>query len=70
MRNLLVATLLLLGTTVGCVLPLYSSNQDKRAKQMIFHSEDLRHVPEIWNRAWASEMPDVATPYRVHGGVI
>ena len=40
------------------------------AAKMIFHSEDLRHVPEIWQRAWAVDMPDVATPYRVHGGVI
>lgn len=70
MRNLIVAAALLVGTGVGCVLPLYSSSRDIRARQMIFHSEDLRHVPEIWRRAWASEMPDVATPYRVHGGVI
>ena len=43
---------------------------DPRARQLIFHSEDLRHVPEIWERAWSLEMPDVITPYRVHGGVI
>ena len=70
MRNLLCAAMLLTGMTVGCILPIYSSSHDRRARQLIFQSEDLRHVPEIWERAWALEMPDVATPYRVHGGVI
>ena len=72
MRKLLWACLLLAFTapTVGCVIPMYSSNPDIRARQLIFQSEDLRHVPEIWERAWALEMPDLATPYRVHGGVI
>jgi len=70
MRKVVCAALLLTGMTVGCILPLYSSNHDRRARQLLFHSEDLRHVPEIWERAWAAEMPDVATPYRVHGGVI
>ena len=51
-------------------IPVYSERQDIRARQLIFHSEDLRHVPEIWERLWEMEMPDVATPYRVHGGVI
>ncbi|MFQ5731132.1 MAG: hypothetical protein ACE5KM_04150 [Planctomycetaceae bacterium] len=54
----------------GVVLPIDSSDQDRRARQLIFHSEDLRHVPGIWERAWGAVMPDVATPYRVRGGVI
>lgn len=70
MRTIVCTTLLLVGTTVGCILPMYSSNRDIRARQLIFQSEDLRHVPEIWERAWALEMPDTATPYRTHGGVI
>lgn len=70
MRHFVWAALLLTGSTIGCILPIYSSNRDIRARQLIFHSEDLRHVPEIWERAWAMEMPDVATPYRTHGGVI
>lgn len=52
----------------GGVLPIYSPNRDIRARELIF--EYLRHVPEIWERAWGLEMPDAATPYRVHGGVI
>jgi hypothetical protein len=70
MRKVVCAAMLLAGLSLGCILPIYSSNRDIRARQLIFHSEDLRQVPEIWERAWALEMPDVATPYRVHGGVI
>ena len=70
MRKFVCAAMLWGGMTLGCIIPIYSSNHDIRARQMIFHSEDLRQVPEIWERAWAMEMPDVVTPYRVHGGVI
>ena len=41
-----------------------------RARELIFTSEGLRHIPEIWERIWGLDMPDVATPYRTHGGVI
>lgn len=70
MRHFVWIALLLTGSTLGCILPIYSSNRDIRARQLIFDSENLRHVPEIWERVWAMEMPDVATPYRTHGGVI
>jgi len=43
---------------------------DEDRNHLLFHSEDLRLVPEIWERIWGLEMPDVATPYRVHGGVL
>jgi len=55
---------------VGCVIPMYSAEPDRRARQLIFISEGLRHIPNIWERLWALEMPDVETPYRTHGGVI
>ena len=72
MRKLLVAGVLLVGTIVqaGCVVPIYSSSRDERARQLIFDSENLRHIPRIWERIWFMEMPDTATPYRTHGGVI
>ncbi len=57
-------------TQVGCIVPIYSSSPDIRAKQLIFVSEGFRHIPEIWERIWGLDMPDVATPYRTHGGVI
>jgi hypothetical protein len=37
---------------------------------LIYQAESLRHIPEIWERIWGLELPDLATPYRVHGGVI
>jgi len=72
MRKLVLALALLAAVTVkvGCVIPIYSSTRDDRARQMIFVSEGYRHIPKIWERIWGLDMPDVATPYRTHGGVI
>ncbi len=69
-KLLLVAVLLACGLQAGCVMPIYSSSPDRRARELIFVSEGLRHIPEIWERIWGLDMPDVATPYRTHGGVI
>lgn len=71
MRKLvLVAVLVASAWQAGCVVPIYSSSPDRRARQLIFVSESLRHIPQIWERIWGLDMPDVATPYRTHGGVI
>ena len=55
---------------VGCVVPIYSSSADARTRQLIYVSESLRHINGIWERIWGLELPDLATPYRTHGGVI
>lgn len=72
MRKFVLAGMLLVAATVqvGCILPIYSSSPDDRSRQLIFVSESLRHIPKIWERIWGLDMPDVATPYRTHGGVI
>ncbi len=72
MRKTVLTLMLLASVTMelGCFLPIYSSSPDRRARQLIFQSESLRHIPNIWERVWAMEMPDLATPYRTHGGVI
>lgn len=72
MRKMLLTVVLVSMAAVqtGCVLPIYSSSADIRARQMIYVSEGLRHVNEIWERIWGLELPDLATPYRTHGGVI
>jgi hypothetical protein len=73
MRNRLYFALFLLAGSlaqIGCIVPIYSSSPDIRARQLIFVSEGYRHIPEIWDRVWGLDMPDVATPYRTHGGVI
>jgi hypothetical protein len=72
MRRILLAAVLLASAAVqiGCVVPIYSSSPDIRTRQLIFVSEGLRHIPEIWERIWGLDMPDLCTPYRTHGGVI
>jgi len=72
MRKYVIGALLLISMTInsGCILPMYSSSRDIRARQLIYTSEGMRHIPEIWERMWALELPDLATPYRTHGGVI
>jgi hypothetical protein len=71
MRKLLItATLFAASLQVGCFVPIYSSSPDVRAKQLIYASESLRHIPESWERIWGNDMPDVETPYRTHGGII
>jgi len=72
MRSLL--ALMVLAASVsfssGCVVPIWSANPDIRVKEMIYSSENYRQIPEIWERIWFLDMPDLETPYRVHGGVI
>lgn len=73
MRNRLGVGLLLLAAAlvqVGCIIPIYSSSPDRRARQLIYVSEGYRQITDIWERIWGLDMPDVATPYRTHGGVI
>lgn len=72
MRNLILVGLMLVAATVqiGCIVPMWSSSRDERTKQLIYQSESMRHIPQIWNRAWNLDAPDFATPYRTHGGVI
>ena len=70
-RRLLVCVLL--ATTsfnAGCALPIWHPSPDIRARQLIYSSESLRHIPEIWERIWGLELPDLGTPYRVHAGVM
>lgn len=55
---------------MGCIVPIWSSSPDVRARQLIYTSEGYRHSTEIWERAWFLDMPDLMTPYRTHGGVI
>lgn len=72
LRKRLLICLLLACTSlnIGCALPIWHPSPDIRARQLIYSSESLRHIPEIWERIWGLELPDLATPYRVHGGVI
>jgi hypothetical protein len=72
MRKIVLTTILtsLCAVQIGCVVPIYSSSADTRTRQLIYVSEGYRHINGIWERVWGLELPDLATPYRTHGGVI
>ncbi len=72
MRRLLTAAILglSLGTSSGCVLPIYSSDQSSRTQELIFTSENLRLILEEWQRIWFLDQPSHLSPYRTHGGII
>ena len=71
MRKLVVTGLLAANAVqVGCILPIYDTRRDERTRQLIYTSENLRHIPEIWERIWFLDQPDHATPFRTHGGII
>jgi hypothetical protein len=72
MRRTLCALLLsvALGTSVGCLIPIYSGDPVERTEQLIFTSEDLRALMLEWERFWFLDQPSHMTPQRVHGGVI
>ncbi|MEM9702817.1 MAG: hypothetical protein AAF907_10290 [Planctomycetota bacterium] len=54
----------------GCVVPIYATEREERARQLLYVSENLRHITRIWERIWVLDLPDTATPYRTHGGII
>lgn len=72
MRKLILVLAISAVTTLqsGCVVPIWSASPDTRVRQMIYQSETYRQIPEIWERMWFLDMPDLETPYRTHGGVI
>jgi hypothetical protein len=70
-RLILAATLALsIGSSTGCIVPLYSSDPALRTQELIFTSENLRMIIEEWQRIWFIDQPSHLTPYRTHGGLI
>lgn len=67
---LAITLMIIVSTQVGCVIPIWSPSPDERVRQLIYTSESYRHIPNIWDRIWGLDLPDLATPYRTHGGVI
>jgi hypothetical protein len=66
--TLLLGAVLVSGT--GCILPIYSAEPARRAQQLIFTSDNLRDLLDLWERVWFLDQPDHQTPTRVHGGII
>lgn len=72
MRRILCGLLLalVLSSSVGCLLPIYSADPARRAQQMLYTSEDLRSILDEWERFWFLDQPSHLKTQRVHGGVI
>ena len=72
MRKLVLAIAcgLMISTTVGCILPIYSGDPARRTQQLIFTSENLRLILDEWERIWFLDQPSHCEPYRTHGGIL
>jgi len=72
MRKLLLAAAfgMMLSTSIGCIIPAYSGDPNRRVPQLIYTSENLRLITDEWERVWFLDQPDHETPYRTHGGII
>ena len=72
MRRLIAAALLcvVISTSVGCFIPIYSGDRVRRTEQLLYTSENLRMLIEEWERFWFMDQPDHMTPFRTHGGII
>ena len=72
MRKLLLAAAfgMMLSTSIGCIIPTYSGDPNRRVPQLIYTSENLRLITDEWERVWFLDQPDHETPYRTHGGII
>ncbi len=62
--------LVLLSTTAGCFVPIYSGDPLRRTKQLLITSENLRLLLDEWERFWFLDQPDHMTPFRTSGGVL
>lgn len=54
----------------GCLIPIYSADPARRAKQLIYTSEDLRQFLDEWERIWFLDQPSHMQPLSTHGGII
>lgn len=72
MRKLILAAILgvLLSGSVGCIIPAYSGDPNRRTSELIWTSENFRAILDEWERIWFLDQPDHMTPYRTHGGLI
>ncbi len=59
-----------LAASTGCLVPMYSADPGRRAKQLIYSSENLRNMLNEWERIWLLDMPSHLSPHNVHGGII
>ena len=72
MRKLIMSLLLAIsvGSSTGCLVPLYDGDPTRRVQQLIFTAEDLRALRDEWERFWFLDQPSHMKPYRTHGGML
>jgi hypothetical protein len=69
-RLLLLAALAMMGLgNTGCLLNIYSGDPNRRMRELLNNSEDLRQIELEWERIWFVDQPSHMTPERVHGGI-
>ena len=61
---------IVLASSTGCLIPLYSGDTKRRNEQLLYQSENLRLIHDEWERLWFLDQPNHMTPYRTHGGII
>jgi len=52
MRKFILCTLLAATALInsGCIVPIFSSERDRRARQLIYTSENFRQMSRIWRK--------------------
>jgi hypothetical protein len=72
MRRLICTALLAASiiSSTGCILPIYSGDPTRRARQLLYTSDNMRMFLSEWERIWFLDQPDHMTPYRTHGGLL
>lgn len=56
-------------SNTGCLINIYSSDPNRRIKELLNNSEDLRQIGNEWERIWFTDQPSHLTPDRIHGGI-
>jgi hypothetical protein len=56
-------------SNTGCLINIYSSDPNRRMRELLNNSEDLRQIEYEWERIWFTDQPSHMTPERVHGGI-
>jgi len=57
-------------SATGCILPAYSGDPQKRIKQEMNDSENMRQAELEWERAWMNDKPSSLTMDRLSGTIM
>jgi hypothetical protein len=72
MRRLTLAAIVLssLCTLTGCFIPAYSGDPQRRARELLYTSDDFSQILDEWERIWFLDQPSHMAIYRTHGGIL